>query len=348
MNANVISFLSTRGRKMNIDLKIVQDYLASVLPDITFEYYFKNTATKVPAVNQQLEKARLSFCETAKNLLCMDASIPIRIAPAAPEERRLLTLAPYDYLFKEYLNYIKNPESEHKKTFIRCTHVIPGAPFFSRFLKDFYVFENTVILDDLCLPFSWDITQESQKTQFRNTFEYFYPQAKGKKILSVITVNQKATDEMDDLFCDFDLTKLLDQLKNEWFLITNNVNLLEMAASLSFRYADYFGYMKDRFNVNNLLYFSDILVTNSSKHACAFASAKKPVYYLNYGSKYFGTYIKQFYPALYLNTAGELMKINYEKPLLSEEQQKFCQDFSYNTANTASNPLEVIRSLYTE
>lgn len=345
MNANIISFLSTRGRKMNIDLKIVQDYLASALPDVTFKYYFKNNATKVPAVNQQLGNARVSFCEDAKNLLCMDASIPIRMAPATSEEKRLLTLAPYDYLFKEYLKYRENPESEHKKTFIQCTHIIPGAPFFSKFLKDFYVLDNTVLLDDLCLPFSWDIMQEPQKAKFRNNFEYFYPQAKGKKILSVITVNQKATDEMNDLFSDFDLTKLLDQLKNDWFLITNNVNLLEMAASLSFEYADRFGYMKDRFNVNNLLYFSDILVTNSSKHACAFASVKKPVYYLNYGSKYFGTYIKQFYPDLYLNTAGELMKINYEKPLLSDEQQKFCQDFSYHTTK---NPLEEIRNIYTE
>lgn len=345
MNANIISFLSTRGRKMNIDLKIVQDYLASVLPDVTFKYYFKNTATKVPAVNQQLGNARLSFCEDAQNLLCMDASIPIKIAPATPEERRLLTLAPYDYLFKEYLKYIENPESEHKKTFIRCTHIIPGAPFFSRFLKDFYVFENTLLLDNLCLPFSWDITQEPQKVKFRNEFEYFYPQAKGKKILSVITVNQKASDEINNLFLDLDLKKLLDRLKDDWFLITNNVNLLEMASSLSFEYAGCFGYMKDRFNINNLLYFSDILVTNSSKHACAFASVKKPVYYLNYGNKYFGTYIKQFYPDLYLNTAGELMKINYDDPLLSGEQQKFCQDFSYDTTQ---NPLEEIYNIYTE
>ena len=60
MNKTTISFLSTRGRAMNIDLKLIQDYLASNLSDITLEYYLKNTATKIPAANKQLETARLS------------------------------------------------------------------------------------------------------------------------------------------------------------------------------------------------------------------------------------------------------------------------------------------------
>ena len=49
MSKATISFLSTRGRAMNIDLKLIQDYLALNLSDVTFEYYLKNTATKVPA-----------------------------------------------------------------------------------------------------------------------------------------------------------------------------------------------------------------------------------------------------------------------------------------------------------
>ena len=55
MSRATISFLSTRGRAMNIDLKLIQDYLALNLSDVTFEYYLKNTATKVPSANKQLE-----------------------------------------------------------------------------------------------------------------------------------------------------------------------------------------------------------------------------------------------------------------------------------------------------
>ena len=52
MSRATISFLSTRGRAMNIDLKLIQDYLALNLSDVTFEYYLKNTATKVPAAKK--------------------------------------------------------------------------------------------------------------------------------------------------------------------------------------------------------------------------------------------------------------------------------------------------------
>ena len=68
MSRATISFLSTRGRAMNIDLKLIQDYLALNLSDVTFEYYLKNTATKVLAANKQLEEARLSFCNTPEIL----------------------------------------------------------------------------------------------------------------------------------------------------------------------------------------------------------------------------------------------------------------------------------------
>ena len=146
MSRATISFLSTRGRAMNIDLKLIQDYLALNLSDVTFEYYLKNTATKVPAANKQLEAARLSFCNNTRNIICMDPSIPVKLSPALPEERRLLTLVPYDYLFNEYLKFTEDPELAHKKTFFRCTHVLSGSPFFSNFLKNFYEFENATFL----------------------------------------------------------------------------------------------------------------------------------------------------------------------------------------------------------
>ena len=343
MNKTTISFLSTRGRAMNIDLKLIQDYLASNLSDITLEYYLKNTATKIPDTNKQLETARLSFCNNTSNIICMDPSIPVKLSPALPEERRLLTLVPYDYLFNEYLKFTENPELAHKKTFFRCTHVLPGSPFFSNFLKNFYEFENATFLDDMCLPLAWDITAKESKENVRNSLEYLYPEAKGKKILTILTVNQTTPEEMTELFSDLNLKKFLDEIGDNWFLLTNNINLLEMSGRLPLSYAKCFGYMKGIFGFDNLLYFSDMLITNSSKHACTFASAKKPVYYLNYGKKHFGIYMKQFYPDLYLETAGELTTLDYEQTDLSEEEERFCQEFAYDTF---INPLEQIKNLF--
>ena len=343
MKDTTISFLSTRGRGMNIDLKLIQDHLASAFPDTTFDYYMKSTATKVPAANQQLEKARLSFCTNAKNIICMDPSIPIKLSSATPEERRLLTLVPYDYLFNEYLKFIEDAELPHKKTFIRCTHIFPGSTFFRNLLKNFYEFENTVFLDDVCLPLAWDITSKESKETIRSKFEYLYPDAKGKKILTILTVNQTVPEEMQDLFSDLDIKELLDKIRNDWFIITNNINLLDRINRLPFSYTECFGYMKGVFGFDNLLYFSDMMITNSSKHACTFASANKPIYYLNYGKKHFGRYMKQFYPDLYLETAGELTTINYKKRELSDVEAKFCQEFAFASE---INPLREIKDIF--
>lgn len=345
MSRATISFLSTRGRAMNIDLKLIQDYLALNLSDVTFEYYLKNTATKVPAANKQLEEARLSFCNNTRNIICMDPSIPVKLSPALPEERRLLTLVPYDYLFNEYLKFTEDPELAHKKTFFRCTHVLSGSPFFSNFLKNFYEFENATFLDDICLPLAWDITSKESKENVRNNLEYLYPEAKGKKILTILTVNQTAPEEMTELFSDLDLKKFLNEIGDNWFLLTNNINLLEMSGKLPFSYSKCFGYIKGVFGFDNLLYFSDMLVTNSSKHACTFASENKPVYYLNYGKKHFGRYMKQYYPDLYLETAGELMTLDYDQTELSEEESRFCQEFAYNTTQ---NPFSSLKNLFSQ
>ena len=133
MSRATISFLSTRGRAMNIDLKLIQDYLALNLSDVTFEYYLKNTATKVPAANKQLEEARLSFCNNTRNIICMDPSIPIKIPSASERERRLLLATPFDYQFNIFMKYHDNPDQPKKQTFLRCTHVMLGSPFTASF-----------------------------------------------------------------------------------------------------------------------------------------------------------------------------------------------------------------------
>lgn len=51
--------------------------------------------------------------------------------------------------------------------------------------------------------------------------------------------------------------------------------------------------------------------------------------------------MKQFYPDLYLETAGELTTLDYEQTDLSEEEERFCQEFAYDTF---INPLEQIKT----
>lgn len=85
-----------------------------------------------------------------------------------------------------------------------------------------------------------------------------------------------------------------------------------------------------------------MLITNSSKHGIAFVPTKNPVYCLDYGDKYFSKYMKDFYPSLYFEKAADMMKINFQKEILSEDEQKFYREFSYDVKE---NPCEKIREI---
>lgn len=348
MSNNTISFVSTRGRGLNSDLQIVKNDLMAMLPDVEFQYYLNKTATKIPLINTKMEDARRTFCAEAQNIICMDPSIPIKIPSASEKEIRLLLATPFDYQFNIFMKNIDNPDFEKKQTFIRCTHVIPGSPFTARLLQTCYEWEDTVtFLDNIPLPISWDIAQEEQRATFRKQLEFFYPQAKNKKIVSVLLVGQKPDtepgEEPENLFKDFNLKTIMDSIEDDCFLITNNWDLVELAYQLPYEYSTKFGYIKNKLSLNEMMYVSDMLITNSSKHAGNFSVMQKPIYYLEYLPKVFGNFIRKFYPSMYLEDLNGLSDIDFKTFEYSAEQKKFCQEFSYAPTE---NPLKTIRELF--
>lgn len=348
MRNNTISFVSTRGRGLNSDLQIVKNDLMTNLPDVEFQYYLNKTATKIPLINTKMEDARRTFCTEAQNIICMDPSIPIKIPSASEKETRLLLATPLDYQFNIFMKNMENPDFKKKQTFIRCTHVIPGSPFTARLFQSCYEWEETVtFLDNIPLPISWDITQEEQRATFRKQLEFFYPQAKGKKIISVLLVGQKpeTTDEEEpeNVYKDFDLKAIMDSIDDNCFLITNNWDLVDLSCQLPYEYSARFGYIKNKISLNQMMYISDMLITNSSKHACNFSIMQKPIYYLEYLPKVFGNFIQKFYPSMYLKDLNGLSDIDFKTFECTAEQKKFCQEFSYAPTE---NPLKTIRELF--
>ena len=343
MDKNKISFVSTRKRNFNIDLHLIKDYLMDTLPQVSFDYFLNSTATDNIYTNRAMENARRTFCNEATHILCMDPSIPIKLSSASENQVRMLLSVPYEYQFDSFLDYKAHPKKKKKQTFIRCTHIIPGSPFGSRLLKNFYEWEDGVtFLDDICLPTAWDLLQKDRKSAAFEKLIHSFPGIEGKKILAVILPGQ--TDDIhENPFEEFPLHKLLDAIKDDWFLITNSSDLLETAYQLPFEYKDSFGYVETKESTDLLLYNADMLITNNSRYASIFSITKKPIYYLNYLKKFFGTYMQQYYPAMYLETIHELLHIDFNNSELSEEQEKFCQEFSYAPTK---NPLETIKGLF--
>lgn len=87
-----------------------------------------------------------------------------------------------------------------------------GSPFTAKLFHSFYEWEDSVtFLDGIPLPISWDILQEEKRTTVKKQLEFYFPQAKGKKILSILLVGQKPKPEDGsepvNLFDNFNLKK---------------------------------------------------------------------------------------------------------------------------------------------
>ena len=83
--------------------------------------------------------------------------------------------------------------------------------------------------------------------------EFYFPQAKGKKILSILLVGQKPEDgsEPVNLFDNFNLKKIMDYIDDDWFVITNNWDLVEISYQLPYQYSSKFGYIKNKISLND-------------------------------------------------------------------------------------------------
>ena len=303
MSKKTISFVSTRGRGLNTDLQLVKDNLMAALPEVEFEYYLNKTATKIPLINTKMEDARRTFCTEAQNIICMDPSIPIKIPSASERERRLLLATPFDYQFNIFMKYHDNPDQPKKQTFLRCTHVMLGSPFTAKLFHSFYEWEDSVTFLD-GIPLPIS---------------------------------------WDILQDNFNLKKIMDYIDDDWFVITNNWDLVELSYQLPYQYSSKFGYIKNKISLNDMMYLSDMLITNSSKHAGNFSITKKPIYYLEYLPKIFGNFIKKFYPSMYLKDLDQLLTLDFSNTELSPEQKNFCQEFSYDPTE---NPSETIEKLF--
>ena len=112
-------------------------------------------------------------------------------------------------------------------------------------------------------------------------------------------------------------------------MFTNSELLMENAFSLSSKYQKNFGYVNRIFPVQDLLYVSDVLVTNNGRFAASFACRNKPIWVCAYNQNWFEKYVQQCYPDMFLPSA-EQIGINIVQDDLSDEHKKFCQDMVYS------------------
>ena len=342
MNETEITFLSSRGRGLSNDLALVKEYLAKQSgKDVKFRYYLNNERHKNPLAAHGYRRAKKDFMEGITNVLCVDASLSTNINNLAPEGSRILYGVPYDYQFKNMFLMEEKGKEFNLNTFARFTHIIPGSPFTADLLKKAYWLEDKEIIEGVSLPFAYDVGDAKRREAVSELFYYYFPQARGKKILSVIVYGDVEAKRKD--WEAIDVKQWVKDLGEEWFVFTNSDILMENAFSMGNHYKDSFGYVNRILPVPDLLYVSDVLVTNNGRLASVFAIQEKPVYVCRYNKNYFETYVSLQYPEMYFENAENMCETKYYSNECSKVQSLFNQRMSYgNKENVYHKTAELV------
>lgn len=305
-----------------------------------FRYYLNNELHKNPLAGHGYRRAKKTFSEGMTNAICVDASLSTRINNLAPEGRRILLAVPYDYQFKNMVMMEEKGRQFHLNTIARFTHIIAGSPFTAELLKKAYRIEDKELIENVALPFAWDTAQAESRQTVQNQILYYFPQAEGKKILSIIVYGDEEKKRKD--WENFDIKKMAGELGEDWFIFTNSELLMENAFSMSNRYKNCFGYMNRILPIPNLLYISDVLVTNNGRLATVFSIQNKPVYACQYNSNYFEKYMRLRYPGMFFSSAEQLHEYEFTIGELTREQELFCRQMSYQKG---SEPGQVVADI---
>lgn len=322
-----ISFLSSRGAGLNSDMKLVQEKIALEFPngEYSFRYFLRKEMTENPMVRQGLIDAKKEFCQSIENAICTDTSL--NVACREGQYNRVLLAVAYDYQFKSALR-VKNNDIKNKlKTFRHFTHIITGSPFVDGLLKDAYNMEGITAIQGVPTPFIWELNQPTNQEQMRKSLEFYFPQMKGKKVFAIILYDDNK--QRKNFVSKVDIKALIKKLGDDWFVLTNQEEIMEDASHLDMKYHDRFGYVSRILPGQDVLYVADALVTNYGRFASSFASRKKPLFCAKMKENYFEKYMEQCFGTMYLEKWSDLLELDFQHSAMLQQQDEFQRLFCY-------------------
>lgn len=339
MTNKSITILSSRGRGISADLSYMRTHLMreNDMSHVSFRSFSKNERTDNDLVNQGVTKMRRQFCENAAHIICVDASLS---GKANAEGQRLLLASPYDYQFK---NVMRAQKGERRiGTLRKFSHIIAGSPFTEKLLRDRYRLDGTEVIPHVALPLAWEVCRREPGEHMREKAALYFPEVKEKRVLYLLMAKMEDGGRQP-FFGELSLRDFLDGLGDGWMVFTNSEAFMEAACALPERYRTSFAYIHQRMQVHELLYITDVLVTNNGRMAAAFAGRGKPVYCSLCHNSSFEQYMRAHYRELCIANAKELALKPLGEGEISEQGRDFCRTFYYDGAE---NPYETAAGIF--
>lgn len=283
--AKNIAFLSPTSKGISADLRIIKEYFFKI-SDASFSFFTANENLESKEDSKAVKLKKVDFCKKAENIVCAEASLPIRNMFENSNYSRVFIPAPYDYLFKRLLT----DADEKRNSLSNFTHIFYPSPLAKLAIEKHYSLNAIEIIDGYASPLAYDICKKDKQEEILKKIESIYPGAKGKKIISIFQ-NGKADGVCEEAIKGFNLGDFLDKLSDDCALFTNMTELLDKTHYLSESQRAKFYYFDLLLPPSQLLYVTDVLITNSSYLACSFAAKRLPIYALQYSESYFEQYM---------------------------------------------------------
>jgi hypothetical protein len=293
---------------------------------LCFRSFSKNEKTDNVQLNAGNQKLRKRFCEDAVNVICVDASFSGKINH--PEGKRLLLATPYDYQFKNYC--LSEKRSLQLNTLKKFSHIIAGSPFTEQLLKEAYKLEAAEIIGQTALPLAWEVCQTDKQRIMMDKIAFYYPEIRHKKVMTFLCAGNDG--EEAGFFGNMDMKEFFAQLDKDWFVFTNSRSMMENAYVLSSDYRKSFAYINHLLQPHELLFVTDVLITNNGRMAASFSGRNKPVYCPLYKGSYFEKYMKKQYKNLCIESSDRLFSYPLTEMECNHDQKQFCRDFYYENA----------------
>ena len=318
-----VAFLSSSGRGLSEDLKLVKNALESC-EQMKFRYFFRNTTIGKGTAKRSVATAKKQFCKVEQHYISIDASVP-RNLKGKEDYQRILLLTPYDYIFKT-----EEISAKEKGKFQGYTHIICGSPFVQKNLEKNYHVDGIKLIGDCSLPSALRMEEREQRERIREKIEFFFPASKGKKIISLLIMGtipvEEEADEENEEETGYPFYPFFANLPEEYFILVNNAVVLE---GLNSSFLDRVGYVKNMMPASDLLYATDVLCTDSGQLGTTFLNHKDgELFVFSMIKNSFSKYIQKEYPSMAVSDAEELVRLislpKEYKAELNRLRQEFC------------------------
>ncbi len=279
------SFINTKGNGMTYNEHQIRLDLLKLLDDISFTFYYKKQDS-----SNNLKKELISLCSQKSTFLCSDASLTVPYK-TFKSFKRFMIWEPYDYIFQYMLDEPTKKKNKSQRGFTQiCTY---GPAFTRAHKKNFSRFG--LISHNIGLPATMDMHNSDFIAKNRSDLEKLYPQLAGKKILYLYM--NLLTPELDNF--QF-ATTLLNNLPNDWILVTRSGFLKEYANTLpNFSTNKMLILTESDITSYLLLAAADMLISDNSCNIVYYAASERPFFILQGNSKsHFLKYIREKYSDL--------------------------------------------------